>query len=124
MGRNYSVMTVDDSAGVLTLIATYLVGTDFQVIASARDGKTAVDKYKKLRPEVLLLDIVMPEQSGQDTLRQILAFDPNAVVAMVSSLGGREIVHECHALGAKGFLRKPFSKEDLLALLRQLTTKT
>jgi len=116
----HRVLAVDDSIGVLTLIGTYLQGSEFVFAGSARDGKSAVDKFAKLKPDIVLLDIVMPEQGGQDTLRQILAIEPRATVAMISSLAGDDVVNECMQLGAKSYLKKPFTKDGLLELLRKL----
>jgi len=114
------VLAVDDSIGVLALIGTYLQGSEFVLAGSARDGKSAVDRFAAVKPDVVLLDIVMPEQNGTDTLRQILAIDPTATVAMISSLTGDDIVKECLRLGARSYLKKPFTKDGLLELLRKL----
>jgi two-component system chemotaxis response regulator CheY len=120
MARTHRVLAVDDSLGVLTLIGTYLQGSEFVVTGTARDGKAAVARYAKLKPDVVLLDIVMPEQGGQETLRQILAADGGARVGMISSLDDPEIIDECTTLGARSFLKKPFSKQDLIDFLRGL----
>ncbi len=114
------VLSVDDSAAMLSIISTYLRGSEFEVEATARDGKQAVGVFDDLRPDLVLLDLVMPGQSGQDTLRQILELEPGAFVVIVSSLGTEESVEECVSIGAKGFLRKPFSRDDLLGYLREL----
>jgi len=116
----HRVLAVDDSIGVLTLIGTYLQGSEFVFAGSARDGKSAVDRFAKLKPDIVLLDIVMPEQGGPDTLKQILAIEPRAIVAMISSLAGDDVVNECIQLGAKSYLKKPFTKDGLLELLRKL----
>ncbi len=120
MARIHRVLAVDDSVGVLTLIGTYLQGSEFVFAGSARDGKSAVDKYAKLKPDIVLLDIVMPEQGGPETLKQILAINPVATVAMISSLTGDDVVNECTRLGARAFLRKPFTKDGLLEFMRGL----
>lgn len=114
------VLAVDDSAAVLNIISSYLRGSEFEVVDTARDGVSAVRKFEQLEPDIVLLDLVMPGQSGQETLRQILELRSDAKVAIVSSLGTQEAVQECHDLGARGFLKKPFSKDDLLSFLRDL----
>jgi two-component system chemotaxis response regulator CheY len=120
MIRTHRVLAVDDSVGVLTLIGTYLQGSEFVFAGSARDGKSAVDRYTKLKPDIVLLDIVMPEQGGPETLKQILAINPVATVAMISSLAGDDVVQECTRLGARSYLKKPFTKDGLLEFLRKL----
>ena len=114
------VLAVDDSAAVLNIISSYLRGSEFEGVDTARDGVSAVRKFEQLEPDIVLLDLVMPGQSGQETLRQILELRSDAKVAIVSSLGTQEAVQECHDLGARGFLKKPFSKDDLLSFLRDL----
>jgi two-component system chemotaxis response regulator CheY len=121
MGARYRLLAVDDSAAMLAIIATYLRDTQFEVADTARDGKTAVEKFNKLRPDVVLLDVVMPQQSGPEALKQIMQLNPTAVVGMVSSFGTEVIVEDCLRTGARGFLNKPFSREDLLGFLAKLT---
>ena len=98
---------------MLNIISAYLHGTEFDLVDTAQDGKEAVEKFQQLKPDLVLLDLVMPGQSGQDTLRQLIDLRPDARVAIVSSLGTEQAVEECKTLGARGFLKKPFSKDDL-----------
>lgn len=115
-----SVMTVDDSAAILTIIAAYLEDSEFNVVVSERDGRRAVERFEEIRPDVVLLDLIMPGQSGVETLSQILAIDPDACVVMISSLGTEDAVHECLATGARSFLQKPFTRDDFIAFMRSL----
>jgi len=123
MKSTWKVLAVDDSAAMLSIIGTYLRGSEFEVTATARDGKSAVSTFSEVQPDLVLLDLVMPGQSGQETLTQMLELNPGAFVLIVSSLGTEEAVEECVALGAKGFLRKPFARDDLLTFLRELAAK-
>ncbi len=118
--RKRTVMTVDDSAAILTIIAAYLEDSEFEVIASERDGRRAVERFRDIRPEIVLLDLIMPGQSGMETLEQILAVDPDACVVMVSSLGTEDAVHECLSTGASSFLQKPFSRDAFIDFMRGL----
>jgi two-component system chemotaxis response regulator CheY len=120
MPDKYQVMAVDDSAFTLTIISTYLENSEFEVVEAARNGSDAIERFREVEPDLVLLDIVMPGLSGQETLRQILDIRPDAKVVMVSSLGTEEDVQECLEIGAKSFLRKPFAKEDLIEFLREL----
>jgi two-component system chemotaxis response regulator CheY len=115
-----SVMTVDDSAAILTIIAAYLEDSEFNVVASERDGRRAVQRFEDIRPEIVLLDLIMPGQSGVETLAQIMAIDPKACVVMISSLGTEDAVHECLTTGATSFLQKPFTRDDFLTFMRGL----
>ena len=112
------VMAIDDSAAILTIVAAYLEDSEFEVIASERDGRRAVERFKEVQPDIVLLDLIMPGQSGMETLSQILAMDPDAIVVMISSLGTEDAVHECLSTGAKSFLQKPFARDQFLQFLR------
>ncbi len=114
------VLAVDDSAAMLVIIGTYLKGSMYDIVETARDGKTAVEKYDRLRPDIVLLDVVMPQQSGPETLREILKLNPTATVGMVSSFGTEDVVNDCLRTGARGFLNKPFSRDDLLKFMERL----
>jgi two-component system chemotaxis response regulator CheY len=117
----WRVMTVDDSAAILTIIAAYLEETDFEIVAAERDGRTAVERFVEVRPDIVLLDLVMPGQSGVETLSRILAIDPDAFVVIVSSLGTEDAVHECLTTGARSFLQKPFTRDDFVGFMLELT---
>jgi len=117
----WRVMTVDDSAAVLTIIAAYLEDSEFEVIAAERDGAMAVERFAQERPDIVLLDLIMPGQPGMETLGRILAIDPDAFVVIVSSLGTEDAVHECLTSGARSFLQKPFTREDIIDFMRELT---
>ena len=117
----WRVMTVDDSAAILTIIAAYLEESEFEVIAAERDGIMAVERFAQERPDIVLLDLIMPGQSGVETLERILAIDPDAFVVIVSSLGTEDAVHECLTSGARSFLQKPFTRDDFIDFMRDLT---
>jgi two-component system chemotaxis response regulator CheY len=117
----WRVMAVDDSAAILTILAAYLEDSEFDVVAAERDGITAVERFAQERPDIVLLDLIMPGQSGVETLGRILAIDPDAFVVIVSSLGTEDAVHECLTSGARSFLQKPFTRDDLIEFMRDLT---
>jgi len=117
----WRVMMVDDSAAILTIIAAYLEDSEFEVIAAERDGIMAVERFAQERPDIVLLDLIMPGQSGVETLERILAIDPDAFVVIVSSLGTEDAVHECLTSGARSFLQKPFTRDDFIDFMRDLT---
>ena len=117
----WRVMTVDDSAAILTIIAAYLEDSEFEVVAAERDGIMAVERFAQERPDIVLLDLIMPGQSGVETLGRILSIDPDAFVVIVSSLGTEDAVHECLTSGARSFLQKPFTRDDFIDFMRDLT---
>jgi len=118
--RKVSVLAVDDSKTMLAMIAAQLKGTDFEVVATASSGREAMEKYLQHKPQLVLLDIVMPEVSGIDILEQLLGRDQRACIVMVSSAGTEDTVESCLKKGAKSFLQKPIQKDGMLALLRNV----
>lgn len=118
--QTVKVLAVDDSRTMLAMIAAHLKGSSFEVVAMASNGREALEKYQVHRPQVVLLDIVMPEVTGVETLERILNTDGDANVVMVSSIGTEAAVHDCLTKGAKGFLQKPLDKESMLTLLKNV----
>ena len=93
-GTKYRVLVVDDSMFVAKQLTQILSSDGYEIVATAQDGKEGVDKYKELCPNVDLvtMDITMPRMDGITALEQIIAFDKNAKVVMVSALGKEELV--------------------------------
>lgn len=83
-------------------------------VIEAESGDQAITLYKEHKPEVLLLDIHMPKQGGKDVLRDVLKFDPRAYVVMFSADANEQNVQQARFAGAKGFVAKPFTKQNLL----------
>jgi len=119
MGRRYQVLAVDDSAFTLTILSTYLEGSEFEIVETARNGQEALERFRAAHPDMVLMDLVMPGWSGEETLQKLLEEEPDADVIMVSSMGTEEAVSRCLQIGAKDFLQKPFKKEELLDFLRR-----
>jgi two-component system chemotaxis response regulator CheY len=113
------LLLVDDSRVTLRLLRKYLRESEFEVAGEATSGSEALELYPEVSPDIVLLDIVMPELDGVETLRRLLEMDGQARVVMVSSLGTREKVLECMELGARSFLSKPYETEKLLQVLRR-----
>ena len=115
-GTCYRVLVVDDSMFVAKQLGQILASEGYDVGATAVDGKEGVDKYKELCPQVDLvtMDITMPKMDGITALEQIMAFDKNAKVVMVSALGKEELVKKSLMLGAKSFIIKPLDRKKVL----------
>ncbi len=112
MARN--VLIVDDIAFVRKVLAEILSEAHFQIVGEAEDGTQAVEMYQKLQPDIVTMDVVMPEMSGIEATRKILKMDKNAKVIMISALGQENLVMEAINVGAKDYILKPFTKEDVL----------
>lgn len=122
--KKVSVLAVDDSKTMLAMISAQLRGSDFEVVATARSGLEALEKYQQIKPQLVLLDIVMPEITGIDTLERLLQADTGARVVMVSSVGTEDTVRDCLKKGAKSFLQKPLKKEGMLNILKNVCQQT
>ena len=114
------VLAVDDSKTMLAMLSAQLRDSNFEVIATASSGLEAVEKFKELKPQLVLLDVVMPEMTGIDTLGRLLNVDTTACVVMVSSIGTEATVKECLKRGAKSYLQKPLQKDNVLAHLKKV----
>ena len=115
-GTKYRVLVVDDSMFVAKQLTQILTSDGYEIVATAVDGKDGVDKYKELCPNVALvtMDITMPRMDGITALEQIIAFDKNARVVMVSALGKEELVKKSLLAGAKNYIVKPLDRKKVL----------
>lgn len=114
------VLIVDDTAFMRILLKAMLEKNGFQVIGEAENGSVAVKKYKELKPDIVTMDITMPEMDGIQALREIRQFDSNSKVVMISALGQESFVREAVLLGAKGFIIKPFREDYVVKTLNKL----
>src|ERR687886_1898451 len=102
------VLVVDDAAFMRKMVTDALSGGGHEIVGEAGNGAEAVQRYQELRPDVMTLDITMPEKDGLAALAEIIAADPSAKVVMCSALGQESKVLEAIKLGAKDFVVKPF----------------
>lgn len=117
---NYTVLICDDTIFMRTMVADILQDAGFEVVGEAETGVQAVAKYKQLKPDLVTMDIVMPEMGGIDAVREIRAHDPHAKIMMCSAMGQQSLVVEAIAAGAKDFVLKPFSPARVLEVIQQM----
>lgn len=115
------IMVVDDSRMIFLQMKNMLEGTDYEAAAYCRDGEEAVAQYDQVAPDLVTMDIIMPGMDGLETAQAILEEHPEAKIIMVSSLAYDDTFEEAKAIGAKGFIDKPFKKERLLEVLREVS---
>ena len=111
------VLVVDDAAFMRITIKNMLSKNGFEIVGEAENGLQAIQKCSELKPDIITLDITMPEVSGIDALREIVKISPQTAVVMVSAMGQESMVKEAVVLGAKGFVVKPFKEEVIMAAL-------
>jgi two-component system chemotaxis response regulator CheY len=114
------LLIADDAAIIRAKIKEAVSGNGWTIVAEARNGKEAVDRYAECRPTVVTIDLVMPQYDGIYALREILAMDPDAKVVVVSALGQKSILKDAFKLGAVDFIVKPFEKHKFLKTLEQI----
>ncbi len=107
------VLIVDDALLIRQMLRTILARGNYEVIGEAADGGEAVTRYDQLRPDVVLLDIMMPEVDGVTALRQIIANHPDARVVMCSALDQKAVITEALQAGARDFIIKPFTPDKV-----------
>ncbi|MDZ7618263.1 MAG: response regulator [Patescibacteria group bacterium] len=113
-----TVLVVDDSMLMRRMVADSLTDAGWLVVAEAANGKEAVERYLETRPDAVTLDIVMPDFNGMYALEEILRFDPQAKVVVVSALNQTRMISEAIRKGAQDFIAKPFLPEQLQQTMR------
>lgn len=113
------VMIVDDSRLVRVQLEDALAGTDYEVAAYCRSGEEAIEQYGAVKPDLVTMDIIMKGMDGLDAAEIILKSNPDARIVMVSSLAYDDTFERAKAIGAKGFVDKPFHQEQLLKVFEQ-----
>lgn len=114
-----TLLVADDAAIIRAKIKEVALGSGWTIVAEARNGKEAVDRYNEFHPAVVTVDLVMPEYDGIYALREIMASDPNAKVIVVSAIGQKNVLKDAFSLGAADFIVKPFDKQMLIKTLEQ-----
>lgn len=114
------ILVCDDSAFMRMMLKTALVSLGHQVAGEAGDGEEAVRQYEELLPDVVTMDITMPQVNGLEALRRIRDRHPRALVIMVSALGQQAIIKEALEAGAKDFIVKPFVPEQVAGVLQNV----
>lgn len=112
---------VDDYPIMRELLREFLKRADFEVVGEAGTGAELLDGYAEWRPDVVILDLLLPDANGVDVTRALLLKDPKAKVLIVSGLeADRQLTEKCLEAGAKALLPKPFTSEDLIRAVRAL----
>ncbi|MCU9612093.1 response regulator [Caldibacillus lycopersici] len=113
------ILVVDDAAFMRMMIKDILVKNGFQVIGEATDGRQAVERYLELSPDLVTMDITMPDMDGIDALRAIRKIDPQAKIIMCSAMGQQAMVIDAIQAGAKDFIVKPFQADRVIEAIHK-----
>ncbi len=110
---SYRFCIVDDTSFMRKMAADILRNSGHEVVGEAANGKDAISLYDKLRPDIVIMDLQMPEMNGTDAIREILRIDAEAVILVCTASNQQELVEGAMEAGAKGYLMKPFNPERL-----------
>ncbi|MDN4073428.1 response regulator [Fictibacillus terranigra] len=113
------ILVVDDAAFMRMMVKDILVKNGFEVCGEAGDGQQAVEKFKELAPDLVTLDITMPEMDGITALKEIKKVNPNAKVIMCSAMGQQAMVIDAIQAGAKDFIVKPFQADRVIEAINK-----
>ena len=115
-----AILLVDDAAFMRMMLKDILVKNGYEVLGEAENGLKAVEKYKELNPDLVIMDITMPEMDGIDAVKEIKKTDANATVIMCSAMGQQAMVIEAIQSGAKDFIVKPFQADRILEAVKKV----
>ena len=118
MAKN--ILVCDDAAFMRMMIKDILTKNGYNVAGEAENGAKAVEKYNELKPDLVLMDITMPEMDGIQALKKIKETDPGATVIMCSAMGQQAMVIESIQSGAKDFIVKPFQADRVLEAVKKV----
>lgn len=118
------ILVVDDAAFTRNMLKKIINNTDYaEVVGEAGNGNIALDLYKKLKPDLVTMDLVMPEKGGIEATEDLISLDKSALIVVVSALGQEALVLEAAKKGAKDFIQKPFKKEQVLDVMKRILLK-
>ncbi len=113
------ILVVDDAAFMRMMIKEILTKNGYSVVGEASDGVQALEKYKELKPDLVTMDITMPEMDGIQALKEIRGMDSSAKVIMCSAMGQQAMVIDAIQAGARDFIVKPFQAERVIEAIRK-----
>ncbi|MBU5429338.1 response regulator [Kineothrix sp. MSJ-39] len=118
MAKN--ILICDDAAFMRMMIKDILTKNGYNVVGEAENGLKAVEKYTETKPDLVLMDITMPEMDGIQALKKIKELDPSAMVIMCSAMGQQAMVIESIQAGAKDFIVKPFQADRVIEAVKKV----
>lgn len=116
---NNNILIVDDSTIIRMMIRNILIKHGYNIVGEAENGNVAIEKYETLQPDIVTMDITMPDKDGLTALKEIKVMDPHAKIIICSTMGQRSVVDEVLQAGAIDFVSKPFQAERLIEAIQR-----
>ena len=117
------VLIADDASFMRQMIREIIEPEGYEVVGEATNGVEAVEQYQQLHPDLVTMDIVMPEKNGIEALKEIMDLDDKAKVVICSALGQESLIMEALEAGARDFIVKPFKPDAVLSTLKKVSEK-
>jgi len=117
------ILIADDSDAIRLVLKDILSIGEHDVIAEACDGAEAVDFYKDHKPEILLLDLAMPKKDGLTVVTELMSFDPNAKIILITASDDQKVIQQCLDHGASSYISKPFDFNGVLKAISDILVK-
>jgi len=118
--KKVKILLVDDSTYIRTVLGSIITEAGFEVADEAADGEEAIRKYMNLKPDLVLMDVIMEPMNGMEATKAILDKDPEAKILMVTVLEDRGLFADLMKIGAKGYIMKPFSKDKIAKKIKEI----
>lgn len=115
------ILVVDDAAFMRMMIKDILIKGGHEVVGEAKDGNDAISKYEELKPDIVTMDITMPDKDGIAAVKEIRSKNPNAKIIMCSAMGQQAMVLEAIQSGARDFVVKPFQADRVLEAIAKIS---
>lgn len=115
-----NVMIVDDSDAIRMVLKDILIIGKHKMVSELSSGIEVLKEYSRLKPDIVLLDMAMPKKDGLTVLKEIIEFNPNAKVIMISASDNQETVRECMKAGALAYVLKPFNFQDVIDIINKV----
>jgi two-component system chemotaxis response regulator CheY len=118
--KKVRILLVDDSTYIRAVLGSIITEAGFEVAGEAADGEEAIRKYMHLKPDLVLMDVIMEPMNGMAATKAILNKDPEAKILMVTVLEDKDILVDLMKMGAKGYITKPFSKNKIAEKVKEV----
>jgi len=114
------ILIADDSDAIRLVLKDILSIGEHEIVGEATDGAEAVDSYRQYNPQILLLDLAMPKKDGFTVVKEIIAYDPDAKIILITASDDQKVIQQCLDHGASSYISKPFDFNGVLESIKSL----